>query len=325
MPYGSVLIVDDVVSNIYVAKGLLSPYELYIDSALDGFEAIRKIREGEVYDIIFMDHLMPMLDGIETTTHLRYMGYNRPVVALTANVTAGRTEILLGNGFNDVLSKPVDICKLNYILNKYIRDKQPPGVIERARELAEKKKNYILENDRKAFLDNKIDGLDIAKGLERYNGNLKVYTSIMRTYATDIRALLETIEDINEESLNSYKITIHEIKGASFDIFANHIGETAKGLESAACNRELGYVIKHNPAFLRAAHKLLDQLDSLLSGLNTEIKKPTQDRSDSISLTKLLTGCNRFNADEETRIISYNTEYYKEHSTNGSARRPYGR
>jgi len=133
MPYGSVLIVDDVETNLYVAKGLLAPYELSMETANSGFEAIDKIKSGKVYDIIFMDHMMPKMDGIEATNILRKMGYNGTVIALTANALVGQAEMFLKNGFDGFISKPIDIRQLNAALNKMIRDKQPFEVIDAAR------------------------------------------------------------------------------------------------------------------------------------------------------------------------------------------------
>jgi len=133
MPYGSVLIVDDVETNLYVAKGLLSPYELSIETANSGFEAIDKIKGGSVYDIIFMDHMMPKMDGIEATKILREMGYKGTVVALTANALVGQAEMFMKNGFDGFISKPIDVRQLNAALNKMIRDKQPFEVIDTAR------------------------------------------------------------------------------------------------------------------------------------------------------------------------------------------------
>jgi len=133
MPYGNVLVVDDVETNLYVAKGLLAPYELSIETANSGFEAIDKFKSGGVYDIIFMDHMMPKMDGIEATKILREMGYNGNIIALTANAIVGQAEMFMQNGFDGFISKPIDIRQLNAALNKMIRDKQPFEVIDAAR------------------------------------------------------------------------------------------------------------------------------------------------------------------------------------------------
>ena len=124
MPYGKVLIVDDFKSNLDVAKLLLKPYELKIDTAESGFEAIDIISGGNEYDIIYMDHMMPKMDGIETTRKLRQAGYAHPIVALTANAVAGQQKMFLSNGFDGYITKPIDIRQLNDSLNKFIRDKK---------------------------------------------------------------------------------------------------------------------------------------------------------------------------------------------------------
>jgi CheY-like chemotaxis protein len=133
MPYGKVLVVDDVETNLYVANGLLAPYGLMVETVKSGFEAVEKIKDGAVYDIIFMDHFMPKMDGMVTTKKIRELGYTQPIIALTANALAGQAEIFLANGFNGFISKPIDIRQLNTTLNKMIRDKQPFEVIDAAR------------------------------------------------------------------------------------------------------------------------------------------------------------------------------------------------
>jgi len=123
MPHGKVLIVDDTEMNIFVATGLMKPYKLTIDSASSGFEAIEKIRKGNVYDIVFMDHMMPKMDGMEATKIIREMGYDRPIVALTANAVRGQAEIFLANGFDDFIEKPINTSRLDAVLNGLIREK----------------------------------------------------------------------------------------------------------------------------------------------------------------------------------------------------------
>ena len=125
MPYGKVLIVDDIDINLYVAEEMLLPYELKIETVISGFAAIEKVENGGVYDIIFMDHMMPLMDGIETTQKLRLMGYDGAIVALTANALVGNDELFKQHGFDGFISKPVDVLELNAVLNEFIRDKYP--------------------------------------------------------------------------------------------------------------------------------------------------------------------------------------------------------
>jgi CheY-like chemotaxis protein len=130
MPHGKVLIVDDVPINIMVVEGLLEPYGLTVDSVLSGQEAIEKIIfEEHYYDLVFMDHMMPGMDGIETTKVIRAWEKEQakrqiPIIALTANALAGNIDIFLSAGFDGFISKPIDIAQIDEALNKWVRDKQ---------------------------------------------------------------------------------------------------------------------------------------------------------------------------------------------------------
>jgi signal transduction histidine kinase/CheY-like chemotaxis protein len=123
MPYGKVLVVDDMKSNLDVAKLMLKPYQLNIETAESGSEAINLIKNGNEYDIIFVDHMMPVMDGMKAVKELRTMGYKPPIIALTANAVVGKQDVFISNGFDGYNSKPIDIRQLNDALNKYIRNK----------------------------------------------------------------------------------------------------------------------------------------------------------------------------------------------------------
>ncbi|MCL2055636.1 MAG: response regulator [Oscillospiraceae bacterium] len=127
MPHGRVLVVDDTDFNIFVAKRLMEPYGLTITSVSGGGGAIEKISGGAVYDIIFMDYVMPGMDGLETTKRLRAMGYTGPIVAFTATSKVGQTEVFLSSGFNGFITKPINANELDAMLKKYIAGKNAPG------------------------------------------------------------------------------------------------------------------------------------------------------------------------------------------------------
>ena len=124
MPYGKVLVVDDLKPNLDVARLLLKPYKLTIETVESGLEAINLVRNGNEYDIMFMDHMMPIMDGMEAVKELRTMGYKFPIIALTANAVVGQQDIFIASGFDGYISKPIDIRQLNDVLNKFIRDKK---------------------------------------------------------------------------------------------------------------------------------------------------------------------------------------------------------
>ena len=120
-PDGKVLVVDDVEINLYVASAMLKSFGLTVDLCESGKEAVDRIKKGKEYDIIFMDHMMPGIDGIEATNILREMGYKKPIVALTANAIKGQSEVFMKNGFSGVITKPIDIELLNSYLVRFVK------------------------------------------------------------------------------------------------------------------------------------------------------------------------------------------------------------
>ena len=117
----SVLVVDDVDINLFVAEAVLEPYNLSIELVSSGFAAVENVENGKSYDIIFMDHMMPEMDGIETTEKLRELGYTGAIIALTANALVGNDEMFAKHGFDGFMPKPIDIRDLDAILEKFIK------------------------------------------------------------------------------------------------------------------------------------------------------------------------------------------------------------
>jgi len=245
---------------------------------------------------------MPGMDGIKTTKYLRDLGYTSPVVALTANAVAGQAEIFLQNGFDDFISKPIDIRQLNVVLNKFVRDKQPPEVIEAARQ----QKNGAKQEDDNTLtpqmsstqiLATEIAGLNIEKGLKRYGGNENTYLKVLRSYAASIRSVIDSMETVSEDTLIDYKIKIHGIKGTSLDIFSDHIGKHAAQLEAAADAGDIGFINNHNPAFLEAARKLTSDLEAMLHDIDARNPKSKRDKPDDELLSSLLAACEGYDID----------------------------
>jgi signal transduction histidine kinase/DNA-binding NarL/FixJ family response regulator len=238
MPYGRILIVDDVETNLFVAKGLMAPYGLKIDTAVSGFEAIDKIKDGNVYDVIFMDHMMPKMDGIETTKLLRGMEYLQPVVALTANALAGQAEIFLNSGFDGFISKPIDIRQLNSLLNKFIRDKQSSEVIEAAhREKAENEKTVET-----------------------------VGTQLAEIFCRDAVKAAAIIEDahrknfITESDVQMFIINVHAMKSALANIGETELSGSAKNLEQAGRDKNISVIISETPSFLESLRNVIEKI-----------------------------------------------------------------
>jgi len=239
MPYGSVFIIDDVETNLYVAKGLLTPYGLTIETAISGFEAIEKIREGAKYDIIFMDHMMPGMDGIEATKIIRSLGYTRPIVALTANALAGQAEMFLQNGFDDFISKPIDIRQLNISLNRFIRDKQPPEVIE----AANKQKDTYNEDQTHHNVDPQL--------AEFFIRDAKKAASILEAI------FLNKCRRVDD--LPMFLINIHAMKSALANVGEADLSSDASKLEHAGREKNINLIMLKLPLFIELLHSVIQK------------------------------------------------------------------
>ena len=121
LPHGRVLVVDDVEINLDIMEGILTPYEINMQGVKSGLAAIEKVKAGKTYDIIFMDHMMPDLNGIQTTKILRDMGYDLPIVALTANAIKDAADLFMKNGFSGYIPKPIDMKELHEYILRFIK------------------------------------------------------------------------------------------------------------------------------------------------------------------------------------------------------------
>jgi signal transduction histidine kinase/FixJ family two-component response regulator/HPt (histidine-containing phosphotransfer) domain-containing protein len=255
MPYGRVLVVDDVETNLYVAKGLMTPYGLSVETATSGFESLEKIKNGAVYDIIFMDHFMPKMDGIETTKKLRELGYTRPIVALTANALAGQAEMFAANGFDDFISKPIDLRQLNAVLNRLIRDKYPVETIEAARQL----KDNLKKNSANA---NIVDG-NLAAVASRPSinpGLAKVFTRDAEKAAAVLEAIQKKEGNYGDEDIQAYIINVHAMKSALANIGETALSDSALKLEQAGRARDTAVMTAETPAFLNSLRAFIGKI-----------------------------------------------------------------
>ena len=237
MPYGKVLVVDDVDSNLFVAKGLLMPYGLTVHTAASGYDCIDKIKTGEVYDIVFMDHMMPEIDGIETAKKMREMGYDQPIVALTANTILGQAELFVAHGFAGFISKPIDVARLNSYLMSLIHDKQRPDVLaaaEEAKKIAEKP-------------------VDISAGMAE-------------AFARDAEHTLKALEplmertDWSDDDYRIFTIRTHGIKSALANIGRTRLADVAGSLELAGRDRADEMIRREAPIFLDDLCRFLEKV-----------------------------------------------------------------
>jgi signal transduction histidine kinase/CheY-like chemotaxis protein/HPt (histidine-containing phosphotransfer) domain-containing protein len=244
MPYGRVLVVDDVETNLYVARGLMAPYGLSVETAISGFESIDKVKSGAVYDVIFMDHFMPKMDGIEATKYIRALGYTNPIVALTANAIVGQAEMFLENGFDGFISKPIDIRQLNAMLNKLIRDKYPADIVEAAQKL-------------KASLRKST-----SKGIpEAMDPQLaKIFMRDAQKAETVLETFYEKRDNFTEEDIHQYIINVHSMKSALSIIGESDLSSLAAKLEQAGRERNMAVIADETPVFLNLLREVIEKI-----------------------------------------------------------------
>jgi signal transduction histidine kinase/CheY-like chemotaxis protein len=307
MPYGKVLVVDDVVTNLDVAKGLMTPYELTIHTASSGNRAVEMIREEKtVYDAIFMDHMMPEMDGIETVRVIREeigteYAENVPIIALTANALVGNESMFLKNGFQGYISKPIDVVKLDALLNKWISGRRPEAAgqeVDTAPKCDSGSEDDLdnRTNPQPPIEDLQIDGLSIASGISRF-GEKGLYLDVLRSFVTNMPELIDKARLVDERSLREYAIMVHGIRGACAGIFAYPAGYAAQELEIAAKMGDINAVRAQNGPFIQTIEKLIADISDMFekaSFQHSAGEREHKTEPDGVLLEKMLECCGRY-------------------------------
>jgi signal transduction histidine kinase/HPt (histidine-containing phosphotransfer) domain-containing protein/ActR/RegA family two-component response regulator len=258
-PWTKVLIVDDIQTNLRVAVELMAPYDMEIDTCQSGAEAVEMVKKNR-YDLVFMDHMMPGLDGIETTALIRKAGaepyyQNLPVIMLTANAVSGRREMFLENGINDFLAKPIETQKLNVLLEKWIPQEKRIAITDPAK---------IPEPVN--ALPPEIPGVFTQKGLENTGGSLPVYFSILSVFVRDANERIDQIKEAAETGdLGLFTTLVHALKSASRSVGADELGESAARLEEAGKARNALVVTEKTGPFLESLRRLIADISDALA------------------------------------------------------------
>ena len=286
-PEAKVLLVDDNKVNLKVAEGLLRPYKMHIETADSGKQAIGMVQNRD-YDLVFMDHMMPQLDGVETTKVIRSMDDERfrtmPIIALSANAVRGARELFLEAGMNDFVPKPIEMRVMDRALRKWL----PGDKIISSRESDEEMfKEETTTADATASLSWKMDGIDVAVGMKYSGDDENLYREILSDYMDTIEEKADVIEKAVEDGdLETYTIEVHSLKSISKSIGAMELSDLAKDLESNGKNREWGPIIARTPALLtmyRGLYQVIAPYHTVKEQ-ESEEKKPV----DSEELTELL-------------------------------------
>ncbi|MDR1490245.1 MAG: response regulator [Desulfovibrio sp.] len=319
LPDAKVLIVDDVLTNLEVALGMLKPYGMQVDFATSGQQAIDLVREEKVrYNAIFMDHMMPGMDGIEAVRRIREeigteYAKTVPIIALTANAIVGNEQIFLERGFQAFLDKPIDIPRLDMVMKQWVRDKVRN---EEEEETASASPAAAEEEEARAQIAEqwRVEGFDALKCLERFGGDREACLSSLRTYSVSTPALLDQLREPAEKDISDYTIVVHGIKSSSYGICAMQVGKAAEELEHAAHSGDFAFIKAHNEDFLKAAEKLIAGLSAMLRDSDdAEERKPKKYEPDAETLDRLREACELYDMDGVDSAMAELEKFTYEH------------
>jgi signal transduction histidine kinase/CheY-like chemotaxis protein len=267
-PDARILIVDDIATNLDVATGLLAPYKIQTDRSFGGMESLKLVRENR-YDMVLMDHMMPDMDGIEAVEEIRkYEGdyfKKLPIIALTANAVSGMKEMFLEKGFNDYLSNPIEIPKLDEIIGKWIpEEKQLKEAVSPSNTIME---GELFGGERDFPLSLlPIQGVDIFRGITMTGGTEEGYRKVLAQFCKDIKGRLPVFSEVpEEEDLSFFAVQAHALKSAAGTIGATDIAVEAAQLEAAGKSGDIDAIRDTLPFFYEGISILAKRIEEALS------------------------------------------------------------
>lgn len=269
-PKAKVLIVDDNSFNRTIAEDLIRPHKLQIDQAASGSECIEKA-SAEQYDMIFLDHMMPGMDGFETLRHLlaipEFVKRETPVIAFSANAVSGMREKFSEAGFKDFLTKPIEVAALERMLVEY---------------LPEDKLDYLSKEEFNALNSDKESGsefdfsaltlaeIDISTGLLHTEHNIGRYIKLIHMILNDRSAVsARLLQEYDTDDVANYTIDIHALKSNLASIGANAASALAKELEDAGRIANLQFIHDNHPVFMNLYAKVCDELTAIQSAYSS--------------------------------------------------------
>jgi len=302
LSYARVLVVDDMQTNLDVTVGFLKNYKIQVDCLDNGRAAVNRIRDGTpVYNAIFMDHMMPEMDGIEAADAIRALGTEYaqkiPIIALTANAIHGTDKMFYEHGFQAYVSKPIDLMELDSVIKKWVRDDSREDIPVTDESPAS---DFLSEN---VVMD--IPGIDTKRALSLYAGNTKVYISVLRSYANSTPLILDKLRSVSAETLQVYSINVHGIKGTSNSIGAETVREAAYELEIMSRDGDLNGVLARNDKLIADAEIVVANIKAWLEryDANSE-KKPRLKAPDRELLARLQRGFENYEIREVDKVMS---------------------
>jgi signal transduction histidine kinase/CheY-like chemotaxis protein len=310
LPQARILVVDDISTNLKVAEGLLAPYQATVETSLSGAEAIELVKHKASqkldYDLVFMDHMMPDVDGIEATAEIRLweaslkeqgITHNAiPIIALTANAVSGMREMFIEKDFNDFLAKPIDISKLDEMLDRWIPKKK------RAMNTAEKSEETPKPETRNLA---PIPGVDTVKGISLTGGKEVFYRRVLELYIKDALERLPRLQTVPEkDDLKTFITQVHSLKSASASIGAAELSAEAAALEAAGKSENLAFIKDNLRGFTEHLTEMAENIRTALESLQSAVSHSPLPTPCSPLLIDLQAALKSQNAAEIDRILN---------------------
>ena len=278
-PDAKILVVDDVTMNLKVVEGLLKATKIQIDTAVSGSECLECVKTTP-YQMIFLDHMMPEMDGLETLEHMKNLADNpnaqTPVIMLTANAIVGAKEEYIEAGFTDYLTKPIRETELLEMILKYLPEEL---VCENGGQGIEKSQDAQDMEQPEAGGEGaeplqrleQLEGLDVKTGLTYCMNEEDFYIEMLQEFLQADKAS-KLKHFLAEEDWDNYRTTVHALKSTSLTIGAAHLSGEAKALEMAAKEGNMDYIRSHHDGVMDEYKELTDHLKEILeNGAETSV------------------------------------------------------
>ncbi|MCH5252455.1 MAG: response regulator [Lachnospiraceae bacterium] len=268
-PDAKVLVVDDNTMNLKVMARLLLPYQIKVTLAGSGEEALDKLDTMD-FDCVFLDHMMPEMDGVETLHKIRQKPgtyfQTLSVIAFTANAIGGAREMFLSEGFNDFIAKPIELSVLERMLRRYIPvqkqiavDNTPKNSVRVDDNVAEVQDRR--NSDKEALVALERAGIDVKQGIS-YCDDEEGFREILGIYHTEGPKRRQNIEELfEEENWKDYVILVHALKSNSKGIGANEVANLALELEMAGKEGRTDFILQNHEKLMEIHDALLEVLD----------------------------------------------------------------
>jgi CheY-like chemotaxis protein/HPt (histidine-containing phosphotransfer) domain-containing protein len=306
-----ILIVDDVTTNLKVVRGLIAPYKMQIDCCTSGAEALHLVQE-KAYDMVFMDHMMPDMNGVETLKAIRALEgayfQDLPVVVLTANAMKGMRQEYLDYGFQDYLMKPIEIARLDTVLAQWVpHEKQ----VKNKRDL----KSSLGKDSGKAGKASWIEELQYIEGLDiddalSHVGNMENYLEVLKQFCSEIDGYIDGIRSALEAvDWPAYALRVHSVKGAFATIGIKPIADWAKMLELAAKEGNMVLCKEQTSEFCDAMGEFQERLRTILppdegASLASDAAPVVDEAFIKEKLELLYLACYNFKSDDADAIVN---------------------